>query len=265
MRVKLIHHTDSPEEVCARAARGDMDLRPSYEIEDYKHGGWEKILDHCFEHGHLGVFEHASFTFSISGISRVCSHQLVRHRIATYDQQSQRYVDLTQHLDKEKPCYNPLLEKVLEYYRGEEVEDLDLDPVEVLGEFFVIPPKLGEKETSIVCQAYAKSFLAYVELVRMGVPVEDARMGLPGGIKTNITATFNYRALYEASEKRLCTRSQWEIREVFKLMKKEVEKVSPFLAGKLQPKCVHLGYCDEPIKDWEKCKIRPHHSQILKK
>src|SRR5574342_935264 len=118
MKVKLIAHTPDPEAVCARAAKGDTDIRPSHLITEYDAGGWEGILKFCLQHGHHGVFEHAHFTFSIEGISRACSHQLVRHRIATFDQQSQRYVDFTSLLDPSNKAYDARLASVVRNYKA---------------------------------------------------------------------------------------------------------------------------------------------------
>lgn len=267
MKVKLIESTPHPEAVCARAAKGDTDIRPSHKITDYDAGGWEGILKFCLEHGHHGVFEHAHFTFSIEGISRACSHQLVRHRIATFDQQSQRYVDFTILLDPAHKSFDKPLYDVIQAYRATGSLPKDPDPVKALEAYFVFPPTIRRKPESALALAhtYADDVMEYHKLVKSGVPPEDARFVFPNGMKTNITATMNFRAIYDISYDRLCTRAQWEIRVVFALMKREIRNVSPFFADRLQPKCIHLGYCNEAKKAWETCQLMPHMSTVIAK
>lgn len=266
MKVKLIEHTPHPEAVCARAAKGDTDIRPSSKITEYDAGGWEGILKFCLEHGHHGVFEHAHFTFSIEGISRACSHQLVRHRIATFDQQSQRYVDFTILLDPGNKAFDKGLHEVIESYRATGKLPEEPDPVKALETYFVFPPTIRRKPENAraLAKTYADDVIEYHKLVKSGVPPEDARFVFPNGMKTNITATMNFRAIYDIAAERLCTRAQWEIRVVFALMKREMRDVSPFFAERLQPKCLHLGYCNESKKAWETCQLMPHMAQVLK-
>ncbi|MGH7338920.1 MAG: FAD-dependent thymidylate synthase [Candidatus Rokuibacteriota bacterium] len=265
MKVKLISHTPQPEAVCARAAKGDTDIRPSHKITDYDEGGWEGILKFCIQHGHHGVLEHASFTFSIEGVSRACSHQLVRHRIATFDQQSQRYVDFTSLLDPTSKSYDVALAAVTSAMRETGELPTDPDPVKTIEAYFVFPPTIRRKpETArALSKTYVKSVGEYAALVKSGVPPEDARFVFPNGMKTNLTATLNYRAIYDIAAERLCTRAQWEIRVLFSLMKREIRQVAPFLGERLQPKCIHLGYCNEAKKAWATCQLMPHMSTVL--
>ena len=265
MKVKLIGHTPNPEAVCARAAKGDTDIRPSHKITEYDGGGWEGILKFCLEHGHHGVFEHAHFTFSIEGVSRACSHQLVRHRIATFDQQSQRYVDFTVLLNPDDKAFDKALYDVVTAFRDTGRLPESPDPVKALEAYFVFPPTIRRHPESAraLASSYAQDVLEYDRLVKGCVPPEDARFVFPNGMKTNLTATLNYRAIYDISDERLCTRAQWEIRVLFALMKREVRTVSPFLAERLQPKCLHLGYCNEAKKAWATCQLMPHMSTVL--
>ncbi len=97
MKVKLISHTPEPEKVIAMAAKLCYSPVGTDEIEkDLTDESIEKFLNMLLSIGHGSILEHASFTFSIEGISRACSHQIVRHRIASFSQQSQRYVKLEQ-------------------------------------------------------------------------------------------------------------------------------------------------------------------------
>ncbi len=265
MKVKLISHTPDPEAVCARAAKGDTDIRPSHRITDFDDGGWEGILRFCIKHGHHGVLEHANFTFSVEGVSRACSHQLVRHRLATFDQQSQRYVDFTAPLDPTHKSYDGPFASLMQAFRETGELPGDPDPVRTIEAYFVFPPTIRRKPEAAraLAKTYARAVDEYAGLVKTGVPPEDARFVFPNGMKTNLTATLNYRALFDIASERLCTRAQWEIRVLFSLMKREVRQVSPFLGERLQPKCIHLGYCNEAKRAWATCQLMPHMTSVL--
>lgn len=217
--VSLIGHTPDPERTIAAAARistsaiGASDLLHKLTSTDIDH-----LLALIIRSGHLSTLEHASFTFAIEGISRVTSHQLVRHRVASYTQQSQRYVSM-----KEANYITPAA---------------------------IINKKAFEsKYRDMVEQCYR----LYTEMIDGGVPVEDARYVLPGAVETKMVMTMNARELLHACSLRLCLRAQWEIVELFENIRVEVEKVSPRLAAELKPKCYRLGYCDEA----ESCGIFP--------
>ncbi len=132
--------------------------------------------------GHEGLLEHYSITFLIKGISRVTSHQLVRHRIASYLQQSQRSIE----------CYS-------------------------IGPSVVIPPKVLKNRAALEVynEALKVAKEAYRKLRRIGIPKEDARYLVPGGYKTNIIMTVNLRSLRNMLKLRLDKHAQWEIREMF--------------------------------------------------
>ena len=211
MQVSLISYTPNPELTIATAARistsssGATELRGRITPEQV-----ENLLKQLLSSGHLSPFEHASFTFAIDGISRVTSHQLVRHRVASYTQQSQRYVSL----------------KRLEY---------------------ITPPTISTHSQieSRYHEAVQKAHQLYGEMLEKGIPTEDARYVLPQAIETKLVMTMNARELMHACSLRLCERAQWEIRELFERIKAEVEKVAPFIGAELKPKCYDLGYCNE--------------------
>ena len=170
------------------------------------------LIKKVFRSGHLSIAEHISFTFGISGISRSCSHQLVRHRLCTFSQQSQRYTDLSK-------------------------EKID----------WIIPDSIQKDEYAL---AYFQEALkaiekAYCYSVEVGIKAEDARFILPNACPTNITVTTNLRNLMHIMGLRLCSRAQWEIRKVFVEMQKQIIEQYPFLKEYIQPQCVHLGYCPE--------------------
>ncbi|PVU75305.1 FAD-dependent thymidylate synthase, partial [Acidianus hospitalis] len=137
------------------------------------------------------------------GISRVASHQLVRHRIASYTQMSHRFA---------KP--------VDEYYQP------------------VTPPSAEKRNEELVKKAYDDAYKYYYELLQNGVPEEDARYVLPNGVNTNIVVTMNARELYNFFALRLCSRAQWEIRAVAWKMLEEVKKVHPRLFKYAGPNCI---------------------------
>ena len=214
MEVKLLTYTRDPEFFIASAAR----LSIGGEIVSRE--GVERLLKKLISMGHMSPFEHASFTFLIRGISRVASHQLVRHRIASYTQESQRFVEL-------EPS-------------------------------FVIPESINGEMRERVEKILLEASSLYKEMVEKGIPLEDARFILPQAVKTNIIVTMNARELIYASSLRLCSRAQWEIREVFRRMKEEVMKVAPIIGEEMKPKCYTLGYCNER----ESCGLFPLKSKV---
>lgn len=211
MNVTLIEHTPNPERTVALAARlcysptSIDDLRDKLAASDI-----ESFLDKIMSLGHHSVLEHASFTFGIEGISRVTTHQLVRHRIASFSQQSQRYVS---HKD----------------------------------EFTSIMPDTiaGNAEARQIFAFMSETVhKAYAQLVEMGIPAEDARYILPNATETKIIMTMNARELLHFFALRCCQRAQWEIREMSIEMLRLVRKIAPVIFSAAGPGCVD-GPCPE--------------------
>ena len=189
-----------------------------------------KLMEHVIESGHHSTIEHISFTFAIAGVSRALSHQLVRHRIGVaFDQQSQRYVKY-----KEPQYVTP--------------PSIEANP-DALQEF--------ERFRDVSEEIYHR-FLA------QGIPAEDARFIFPNAVATNLIMTVNLRQLMHMAGLRLCTLAQWEIRQMFKLIRKEVMAADPYFGRLLVPKCVPLGYCDEKRNEDEHCRIRPHKNSVFR-
>ncbi|MBT9162951.1 MAG: Flavin-dependent thymidylate synthase [Dehalococcoidia bacterium] len=219
MEVALLSFTPEPELIVAAAARLSTssisagELRQNLSAEQVN-----SLLERLLSSGHLSPFEHASFTFALDGISRVTSHQLVRHRLASYTQQSQRFVS-----------FNELN--------------------------FVTPATIVAKEN--LKAKYGELIRASHELYRQmldeGIPAEDARYVLPSAVETKLVMTMNARELMHACSLRLCQKAQWEIVELFERIKAEVTKVAPRIGAELKPKCYQLGYCDER----ESCGLLP--------
>ena len=186
MQVTLIQQTPNPVETIAKIASICYDSDPKDPM---------KLVKHLYANGHHSVFEHIYFTFKIEGISRACSHQLVRHRHCSFTQRSQRYCS----------------EEGFEYVTPNSIDtDCNMDL------------KMGRIEGW------------YNGLQAIGVPNEDARYILPNACATSLYMSLNLRELIHMANERLCTRAQWEIRELVKEMCKLVE---PRLWFMLVPKC----------------------------
>lgn len=210
MHVELLNYTPRPEVQVARAARlcyygSDIDqlketMTPVKSAE---------LVRKLVKMGHLSTVEHVTFTFGIEGVSRALSHQLVRHRIASYSQQSQRYVDGA-HFD------------------------------------YVVPPSVQENEEALHTfeTQMASATAAYAILRECGIPAEDARFVLPNATDTKIICTFNVRSLYNFFEHRCCNRAQWEIRELAWKMLQLCREVAPVLFENAGPGCLR-GACPE--------------------
>lgn len=214
MKVKLIGYTSvtaMTPELAAAICIGREGQHPA--LNDKKPD--EKTIEtlgkgaiHAIKSGHLGILEHISMSWYVEGLSRACSHQLVRHRIASYNQQSQRYCK-----------------------------------IDTSNDWYVIPDSIAENTAAKQLYYKAMNGIAniYKELIEGGIPKEDARMVLPNACTTNILITMNGRAFVEAAEKRLCNRAQWEIRELFMLMRNTLSKVYPFIAALAAPRCAKKG------------------------
>jgi len=211
MNVTLIEHTPNPEQTVALAARlcyspvSIGELREKLESADI-----EKFLDKIMSLGHHSVLEHVSFTFAIEGISRVTTHQLVRHRIASFSQQSQRYVSHKEHFASIMP------DSIAGNAEARQIFD-------------------GMSET--IHQAYGR-------LIELGIPAEDARYILPNSTETKIIMTMNARELRHYFALRCCERAQWEIREMSNEMLRLVKRVAPVIFRSAGPGCVG-GPCPE--------------------
>lgn len=192
------------------------------------------LIDKVFSSGHLSTSEHINFTFAIEGISRACSHQLVRHRHCSFSQQSQRYVEIKESMLEIHDLLYGLM------------DSLDTDTQDA-AEFLLknICKKYFVGVTSKNVSQYAHCLYWYLRHIERGGKAEDARNLLPNATKTNIVLTCNLRELMHICNERLCTRAQKEIRELVQQMRNEVVGVCPELGKYLQPKCEILGYCRE--------------------
>ena len=213
MEVVLINHTPEPLRTIYTAARTcyAAGTPASMWKASVSEEAMAALIRKTIGSGHFSVAEHVTFVFAISGISRACSHQLVRHRIASFSQQSQRYVALKQQPE------------------------------------FVMPVSIEKNEQArlIFTELMKSSTSAYLQLVELGIAAEDARSVLANACPTNLVMTMNLRELIHASSVRLCIRAQREIRTLFDKIAVEVKRVEPLIGQYLVPKCESLGFCDE--------------------
>lgn len=211
MNVELLYHTPDPERAIATAARlcyapvGAAELMETMPEERVK-----SVLSTIMKSGHFSTLEHVSYTFAIDGVSRALTHQLVRHRLASFNQQSQRYVKFANGLETikpgtvaENPEANALFDEAIEFAKD-----------------------------------------AYVKLLDMGIPAEDARYLLPNAAETKIVVTMNVRELLHFFELRCCNRAQWEICDLAHKMLELVLPTAPFVFADAGASCVR-GTCPE--------------------
>lgn len=197
MKVLLITYTGFPDEICGRAAAICTDTQH-----------YSRALAAAVESGHTSVLEHSVFTFQVEGISRATLAQLTRHRLASFDVQSQRYVKLD----------HPEL---------------------------VIPDSIREStlhEEAVKCME--DSMKMYARLLEAGVPAEDARFVTPQAVPTKLIMTMNARELLHFFSLRTCNRAQWEIRRMADEMLRICMKVAPDIFRYAGPGCV-TGKCPE--------------------
>lgn len=211
LKVKLIAHTPEPDKVVSMAAKLCYSPVGVEEIGNkITETEVDKFLSMLISLGHESPVEHTSFTFAVEGVSRACSHQIVRHRMASYSQQSQRYVKLEQ----------------FEY---------------------IVPPviKQDEKAAQIFIESMKNAQEAYNKLVEQLMEggrsekeaLEDARYVFPNACETKLVITMNARSLFNFFEHRCCERAQWEIRELAYQMLYECKKVAPILFKNCGPSC----------------------------
>lgn len=211
MDVRLLYHTPEPERAIAAAAR--LCYAPVGAAELLEHMTDEavrRVLRTVITSGHTSTLEHASYTFAIDGVSRAMTHQLVRHRLASYNQQSQRYVTYA-----DEPN-------------------------------FIVPPLVAADP--VASEAYRaaceQAFANYRALLDAGVPAEDARYLLPNAMETKIVVTMNVRELLHFFTLRCCRRAQWEIREVALEMLRLAEPTAPYIFMDAGAAC-RRGPCSE--------------------
>lgn len=211
MNVELLQYPDNPERAVATAARlcyapvGAKELMETMPPERV-----QSVLSTIMKSGHFSTLEHVSYTFAVDGVSRALTHQLVRHRLASFNQQSQRYVKFTEGVETVKP-----------------------DTV-----------SRDEEANRIFNEAINAVLEGYQKLLDAGIPAEDARYLLPNAAETKIVITMNIRELLHFFSLRCCNRAQWEIREMAHRMLALVKPTAPYIFMDAGAPCVR-GTCPE--------------------
>lgn len=235
MKVQILTHTPNPEEVVASAAKlcyssvGVDEIREGLNTDNI-----HKFVSMLSSIGHHSPLEHVSFTFAVEGISRACSHQLVRHRIASYSQQSQRYVKLDQfeYIIPPAIAKNEYAQDIYLKIMEQDQQAYDLIVKELICEYL-------EKEGYTIANAPKKIYSKYEKIA-----IEDARYVFPNACETKLVFTMNVRTLMNFFTHRCCDRSQWEIRELANEMLIKVKAIAPSLFKNAGPGCVR-GKCPE--------------------
>lgn len=226
LKVRLIEHTPNPERVIASAAKLCYSAVGVNQIlEDLTEDNTEKFLNMLMSFGHESPVEHVSFTFAIEGVSRSLTHQLVRHRIASYSQQSQRYVRLAQ----------------FEYIIPPDIEK-DKEAKEIFIKAMEQCQKSYDELVEILKKKYLLQGLNSIGAEKKAI--EDARYVFPNACETKVVVTMNARSLMNFFRHRCCNRAQWEIRMLAEEMLIEAKKVAPTLFRYSGPGCVK-GTCPE--------------------
>ena len=193
MKVELIAHTPDPELVIANCATTCYDSNPK-DIEASR-----KMIRSLAKAGHEAMIEHAHATFKLSGISRVLTHELVRHRLFSFAQRSQRYVK-----ENEESYVTP---------------DVLIDNNEA---------NANMRQAELIFKsAMNNAWTAYRDLLKLGIKPEDARFVLPNACTTEIIVSGNFREYRNFLKLRLSPRAQWEIRKAANIILDKLYEIAP--------------------------------------
>lgn len=234
MKVILIAHTPLPEQVVAASAKlcyspvGVSEINEELSVDQAG-----QFIEKLMTFGHYSPLEHVSFTFAVEGVSRVLTHQLVRHRIASYSQQSQRYVKLNQFeyvvppaIEADEACREI-------FHRAMAEDQKNYDALVIRLESVYLTKYMNEGFSEKIAMRMAEKSA-----------IEDARFVFPNACETKIVITMNARSLINFFEHRCCNRAQWEIRRLADEMLKQVRTTAPSLFEHVGPKCLK-GACPE--------------------
>lgn len=210
MKVELLGFIPDIEKIIASSSKATRSKPAAILLKSMNEDEARKHIGRVMSYGHESISEFAFFIFSVSGVSRVLTHQLVRHRIASYLQMSSRHVDLS---------------------------NLDL----------IIPPKIKDNPEAkrIFIELTKSAKENYKKLLDLGIPKEDARYIIPDSIETHIVIGMNARALNNFFGHRLCEKAQWEIRSLAHKMRKLVKDKTPTLFWSEHRPCVIKGKCPQ--------------------
>lgn len=250
-KVTLLEHTPEPDKLVAAAARlcySSDDIQSI--MENFTQEKIDKFVSVLSDIGHESPFEHVTFTFGIEGVSRVFTHQLVRHRIASFSQKSQRYVTEGQFdyvvppsveensmadvyaamMEDAQKSYNVVFATLLKQKCKKYLKDNNIE---------IIVPEHKLDQTGFVKANFKKEYSKFEKQA-----AEDARFVLPNACETKIIVTMNARSLWNFFAHRCCNRAQWEIRYIAKIMLSQCREVAPTLFKNAGAHCVS-GICPE--------------------
>lgn len=234
LKVELLRYTPDGEKLVASAAKLCYSPVGINQIEEgLEEDKVSRFLDLLMDLGHESPIEHVNFTFGIEGVSRTLSHQLVRHRIASYSQQSQRYVRLSQFEYIVPPAIESNKKAKAIFIKAMEQDQKHYDEISAIlyNEHYNKYINQGVKEKDAKAKAEKEA-------------IEDARYIFPNACETKMVFTMNARALLNFFRLRCCNRAQWEIRALAIQMLKQVREVYPVLFKNAGPGCVN-GPCPE--------------------
>ena len=193
MNIELIAHTPDPELVIANCATTCYDSNPK-DVESS-----QKMIRSLAKAGHEAMIEHAHATFKLTGVSRALTHELVRHRLFSFAQRSQRYVK-----ENEETYVTP---------------DVLIDNNEA---------NANMKQAALVFKsAMNNAWTAYRDLLKLGLKPEDARFVLPNACTTEIVVSGNFREWRNFLKLRLGPRAQWEIRKAANIILDKLYEIAP--------------------------------------
>jgi thymidylate synthase (FAD) len=255
--VKLAQYTEDAPKLIAIASKTSLSRKPLQQLLEISSEEVEVWIKETFKRQHFSPWEHATYTFVIDGLSRIASHQLVRHRHASYTQMSHRYTEgylrslaleaskLTGNNCPEKPfgnkreayaCYSNAITDARLLLAGEG------ELIRLASIAFVPPPAFHNKEDLVFewAESVLRSASDYYRLLSHGALREDARYALADSVRTRVVVTMNARELVQVLlPLRMCTKAQWEIRHIAWAMWRELMKVHPWLFKWAGPSCVY--------------------------
>lgn len=242
MKVTLIQKPQNPLDVIYTAARTCYSAKQIHEIwKDAKNTNQEKkeqLVRSVLESGHLSILEHVSYTFAVDDIIRIITQQLVRHRVAAYSQQSQRYVkmgDLLDAIEKNAPPIIRHSKSAMEAYMVAAKQALD---------------NYNHIFEQLISEGYSQEQAA-----------ENARNALPNCCPSNIMFTMNLREFIHVCGVRRCSRAQDTIQELFDWVFEIINDDFPFIGPWLEPQCRRLGYCPETRNS---CGLMPLKKEVIR-
>ena len=234
MNIKLISYTPNADQTIASAGKlcyspvGVSDIEENLSKESC-----DRYINMLSDLGHESPLEHASFTFAVEGVSRTLTHQLVRHRLASYSQQSQRYVRIDN----------------FEYIIPPSIKS-DKKASEIFIKTMQDDQKSYTELTDLLYERHYNDFINHGVDEREAkrkvekLAIEDARYVFPNACETKIVFTMNTRSLLHFFSLRCCNRAQWEIRNMTLEMVKICKDIYPSIFKNAGPNCVN-GPCSE--------------------